>query len=144
MSIDFKNIHIGELIHQCVHESSVDIDRICSFMKQGEDEIHKMYTAESMETAVLLRWSKLLEYDFFRIYTQHLILYAPPSSAGYNMVTDNKNSQLPKFRKNIYTKEMIYFILETIEKGEKTTLQVIKEYGIPKSTLFRWIKKYSR
>ena len=26
------------------------------------------------------KWSKILEYDFFRIYTQHLILYAPPSA----------------------------------------------------------------
>lgn len=51
-------------------------------------------------------------------------------------------SGLPTFRKNIYTKEVIDFILELIETGEKTKAQVIQEYNIPKSTLHKWIYKY--
>jgi len=50
---------------------------------------------------------------------------------------------LPVFRKNIYSQELISFILEQIESGEMTGNQVVKEYGIPKSTLSRWNFKYS-
>ena len=88
-----------------------------------------MYQTKSLDTEVLLRWSKLLEYDFFRIYSQHLILYAPPSAGKEK---GNKKSNLPRFRKNIYTKEVIDFILDMIKTGEKTKIQVMEEYNILK------------
>ena len=56
--------------------------------------------------------------------------------------TEPKKSALPQFRKNIYTKEIIDFILERIENGEMTKNQVIEQYGIPKTTLYKWIDKY--
>ncbi|MCT2409301.1 transposase [Chryseobacterium antibioticum] len=140
--MDFKTIHIGSLILKCVKESSIDISRICNFMDQTEDEISKMYTEESLHTIVLLRWSKLLEYDFFRFYTQHLILYAPPASVGYSKIVVNKSTQMPQFRKNIYTIEIIDFILEQIKTGEKSKLEIIEQYKIPKTTLYKWISKF--
>ena len=39
-----------------------------------------MMNAKSIDTETLLKWSNLLDYDFFRVYTQHLILYAPLSA----------------------------------------------------------------
>lgn len=48
---------------------------------------------------------------------------------------------MPHFRKNIYTKEVINFMLEMIETGKKTKSQVISEYNIPKTTLYKWIEK---
>lgn len=45
------------------------------------------------------------------------------------------------FRKNIYTREVIDFILEMVEKREKTKKQIIEEYNIPKTTLYKWIEK---
>ncbi|WP_341483026.1 hypothetical protein [Chryseobacterium pyrolae] len=111
-------------------------------MDQTEDEISKMYTEESLHTIVLLRWSKLLEYDFFRFYTQHLILYAPPASVGYSKIVVNKSTQMPQFRKNIYTIEIIDFILEQIKTGEKSKLEIIEQYKIPKTTLYKWISKF--
>lgn len=77
MKINFKEIHLGELIKKRVDELSVDTSRICKFLKCTEDEVTEMYKAKSIDSNILLRWSKLLEYDFFRLYTQHLILYAP-------------------------------------------------------------------
>ncbi len=77
MNSNFKNIHIGKFIQLRVNESNIDLPRICNFMKCTETEINEMYTQENLSTEVLLRWSKLLEYDFFRLYSQHLILYAP-------------------------------------------------------------------
>lgn len=143
MKIDIKNIHIGSIIHQGVMESKMETSRICNFLNCSEEEIKQMYEAKSLDTETVLRWSKLLEYDFFRIYTQHLILYAPPGKTNCNINKSNeKRSSLPQFKKNVYTKELIDFILERISKGEMTTLQVISEYKIPKTTLHKWIDKY--
>ncbi len=140
--MNFKDIHIGALVKQLVAERYIEISRICNFMKCSEREVRKMYEAKSLDSDVLLRWSKLLEYDFFRIYSQHLILYAPASAVGEKEVS--KKSKLPRFRKNIYTKELIDFILDQVLTGEMTKNQVIEEYGIPKTTLYKWIDKYGK
>ena len=113
--MNFKDIHIGYFINQRVTENGIEISRICNFMKCTEKKITEMYQSKSLDTELLLRWSKLLEYDFFRVYSQHLILYAPPSTIEKNK-KNNVKSKLPQFRKNIYTKEIIDFILEQIEK----------------------------
>ena len=117
------------------------MSRICNFFKCKEKEVTEMYQAKSLDTEILLKWSKLLEYDFFRIYTQHLILYAPPVKQEEN--ENNEKSSLPQFRKNIYTKEIIDFILEQISNGKMTKNEVIERYRIPKTTLYKWISKYS-
>lgn len=138
---NFKNIRIGQMIEKKVTESGIEINRICNFIKCNEEKIKETYESESLDTEVLLRWSKLLEYDFFRFYTQHLILYAPPKSAIDKKIIEK--SSLPQFRKNIYTKEIIDFILEMINTGQKTKLQIIEDYKIPKTTLYQWINKYN-
>lgn len=143
IKIDFKNIHIGSLILKKVTELEIEIARICNFLKCTEIEIKQMYKAQSLDTEILLRWSKLLEYDFFRIYNQHLILYAPQVRVPDHHSSNEKKSVLPQFKKNIYMKEIIDFILEQIERGEMTKMQVIKEYRIPKTTLYKWLKKYN-
>lgn len=138
--MSFKDIHIGALIAQKKTENEIETKRICNFLKCTEEEIAEMYQSKSLDAELILKWSKLLEYDFFRFYSQHLILYAPQS--GENKTVKRSKSELPQFRKNIYTREVIDFILELIETGEKTRLQVIEEYRIPKTTLYKWIHKY--
>jgi len=138
--MNFKEIHIGTLINQAVTESGIEISRICNFMKCTEEEIQKMYQTKSLDTEILLKWSKLLEYDFFRVYSQHLILYAPPSSKEEE--SKKKKTSLPQFRKNIYTKEIITFILGQIDSGAMTKIDVMERYKIPKTTLYKWISKY--
>lgn len=139
--MNFKEIHIGLLINQLVTESGIEMSRICNFINCQEGDVLKMYESKSLDSEVLLRWCKLLEYDFFRLYSQHLVLYSP-KSAGRSKGSKNKNSSLPVFRKNIYTKEIIDFILELIENNEKTKQQVMEDYNIPKTTLYKWISKY--
>lgn len=138
MELDLKNIHIGECIRERADEQKIPIVRICNFFKITEDEINKMYNEKSLETEIILKWSKLLEYDFFRLYTQHLILFSPPGKGSSKITV----TSLPQFRKNVYTKEIIDFMLELISTGEKTKFQVIDEYKIPKTTLYKWISKY--
>lgn len=140
--MNFKNINIGQLIKQRVTEYEIEIARICNFMNCTETEIKNMYLQKDLSSDLLLKWSKLLEYDFFRIYTQHLILYAPPTK---KIVSNNKSfkSAQPSFRKNIYTKEIIDFIIELVETKKKTKIQIIQEYRIPRTTLYKWLKKYN-
>ena len=89
------------------------MSRFCNFFNCTEDEVIEMYQQENLPTDILLKWSKLSEYDFFRVYTQHLILYAPLSAVDEKTKVKKKSS-LPQFRKNIYTKEIINFVLEQI------------------------------
>lgn len=139
--MDFKIIHIGSLIKKKIKEKKIDYHRICNFMDADSDDIDQMLASESLDSQILLRWCKLLEYDFFRIYSQHLILYAPPSASAANE-QKRSESHLPIFRKNIYTQEIIDFILEEIRSGELTKVQAAEKYRIPKTTLYKWIHKY--
>ena len=141
--MNFKNIHIGTLINQAVTESGIAMSRLCNFFKSTEEEILGMYQHENLPTDLLLKWSKILEYDFFRIYSQHLILYAPTSAIIEKTKTQkSKKITLPQFRKNIYTKEVIDFILGQIQSKEMTKNEVMERYRIPKTTLYKWISKY--
>ncbi|MGE8536502.1 MAG: transposase [Chryseobacterium sp.] len=135
---NLKDIHIGDLLYKRVKEEEVEITRICKFLQKTEKEITEMYSQKSVGADVLLKWCKLLEYDFFRLYSNHLILYAPASSPNKK----EKQSQLPQFRKSLYTKEIIDFMLELLENKQMTTLQIMNQYRIPKSTLNKWISKY--
>lgn len=137
--IDFKNIHIGSLIRQRADELSISIAHICGFFKYNPEQIEKMYLSESVETKELLLWSRLLEYDFFRLYTQNLVLYYPRHKTKIQVA----ETALPRFRKSIYTREIIEYILELIRTKEKTSQQIIDEYKIPKTTLHKWIVKYN-
>ncbi|MCT2409421.1 transposase [Chryseobacterium antibioticum] len=138
--MDLKEIDIGQLIKQRVLECNTSTDRIGKFLKCSGEEVEKIYEKKSVEADVLLKLSKLLEYDFFRLYSQHLILYSPPASVAYN----NSKTQLPSFRKNIYTKEIIEFMLDLLETQQKSKAQITREYGIPKTTLYKWITKYQK
>jgi hypothetical protein len=139
--MNFKEIHIGKHIEERVKETKIEMSRLCDFMCCTEKDVIKMYKSQMMDTDILLRWSKLLTYDFFRLYSQHLILYAPVSATS-NDRSQKKSCRLPVFRKNIYTKEIVDFILYQIYSGEMTKQQVMERYRIPKTTLYKWIEKY--
>ncbi|MDP9959731.1 transposase [Chryseobacterium lathyri] len=141
--MDLKNLHIGSMIKEKVDKNGIEMSRICKFLNCNEKDITKMYESSAFDTEVLLRWSKLLQYDFFRLYSQHLILYSPQSSMNYIQKKKTEES-LPAFRKSLYTKEIVEFVLDKIKKGEMTKSNVISEYKIPKSTLYKWLHKYDK
>lgn len=143
--MNFKEIHIGNLINQRIAECKIEMLRICNFFKCTETDIEEMLVQENLSTDVVLKWCKLLEYDFFRIYSHHLMLYSSQSSTvKYSHESGKEKSLLPEFRKNIYTKEIIDFILELVETGKKSKYQIVNEYKIPKTTLYRWLEKYRK
>ncbi|CAA7194063.1 transposase [Chryseobacterium potabilaquae] len=138
----FKNFHIGELIHLKVLEDRIDSFDICSLFNCEEEELEKMYASNSLDLDILLAWSKLLKYDFFRIYSQHLILYTRYSTSWAK--SPKKSSKPLEFRKNIYSKGIIDFILDLINKGKKTPQKIMEDYGVPSSTLHTWLIKYGQ
>ena len=142
MEFVYKNIHIGQLILRLVTEKEIDDDRIVKFLKVPSSKIKEMYQSKDLGTEMLLLWSKLLEYDFFRIYSQHLLLYAPPASLNYKK--KETVSKLPQFRKNVYTTEIINFIVELYNNKEMTQKEIMDQYNIPKTTLYKWIKKHNK
>lgn len=89
-----------------------------------------------------MRLSLLLEYNFFRIYSQHLILYSPQSNINYNSVSEK--SSLSYSTKHIYVIEVIEFILEQLATGNKTKKKIMSEYRIPRTTIYRWLNKYGK
>lgn len=76
---------------------------------------------------MLLRWSKLLKCDFFRVYSQHFILYSPQKSSIGNVI---KESALPVLIKNVYTLEVIEYLVELVNSGKK------QEVSSKRNTIF--------
>jgi len=136
--MNLKQIHIGSLVKAKVEELRISSGRIMNYLHCTEDEMEEMYLKESMETQKLLRWSKLLQFDFFRIYTGHLILYAPQSHMRKGIKLEKSTLT---FRKSVYTEEVKVFILDKIMTGEMKVHEIVKKYKIPKTTLYKWIKK---
>ncbi|MBB6371846.1 transposase [Chryseobacterium shigense] len=138
--MNYKNLRIGSVIKLLIDENKINPNDISTHFKIPENELINIYNAHSMDSEKLLQWSKFLDYDLFRIYSQHLILYSPPINSGYA----EENKVKKKGFKNIYTKEIIEFVLEQLESGEKTTAQIIEDYRIPKNTLHKWRNKYTK
>lgn len=140
--INFKNIHIGQIIKKRCAEIDIKSHTICEHLQCTEKDIQETFISQSIDTSLLLQWSKLLEYDFFRIYTQHITLFTSyPKTPDSSSVGEQKPQ--PQYSKNIYTKEIIDFILDSVNSGLKTKKQIIEEYRIPKTTLYKWFKKYN-
>ncbi|KFF08970.1 transposase [Chryseobacterium luteum] len=136
--MNLKQIHIGSLVKTKVEELRIPSGRIMNYLHCTEDEIEGMYLKESMETQKLLKWSKLLQFDFFRIYTGHLILYAPPTRMQNSIKVQESTLT---FRKSVYTEEVKMFMLDKIMTGEMTVNEIVKKYKIPRTTLYKWVKK---
>ncbi|WP_426478029.1 transposase [Chryseobacterium sp. CBSDS_008] len=100
----YKDIYMGQLISKRVQELDIDESRIVSFFSLSISETTAMYEEKSIDSRFLLMWSKLLEYDFFRIYSQHLILNAPAS--GVHDIKSNWKSGMPQFRKAFIPKSL--------------------------------------
>ncbi|MDR6461746.1 hypothetical protein J2783_000229 [Chryseobacterium sediminis] len=103
---DIKNIHMGDLITQRIKEFEIDQIRICKFLKCTDEELTKILSQKSIESDLILRFSILLEYDFFRVYSHYLILYAPPAKVNIGNATTK--SSLPSSEKNCIPRKLFH------------------------------------
>ena len=138
MKVDYKNVHIGNAVKIRVSELGI---KSCDLIKEiPYSNLEELYKEKDLDAELLLTLSKLLSFDFFRIYTQHLILCSPS-----NAKTGNKQpTYQPLYNRNLYTKEIIDFILDLYSKGIKSIVQIHEDYNIPRSTLHKWITKYKK
>lgn len=139
--MNYKEINIGQLLSSRMRECKIDEERILNILNIDSATLNSIFQANDINTVMLLKLSKILDYDFFRLYSQHLLLYAPCSHNSYDK--QNSKSSLPIFKKQLYTKEIIDFILKKYFSKEMNKSQIMKVYNIPKSTLHRWIIKYT-
>lgn len=135
-----KEIFIGEMLLRAVKERGIPEEYLCEFFGCSAAEISAMYDGKSIDTELLLQWSRLLKYDFFRLYSQHLILYSPQVK---RLARNTSSAMHLNFRKNVYSQEVIIFLLEQINSGEKPIYKIVEEYGVPKTTLYKWKAKYA-
>jgi hypothetical protein len=57
--------------------------------------------------------------------------------------SDPLNIQGIHIRKNVYTKDIINFLVHKVGSNEMTPMEVINQYAIPKTTFYKWLQKYS-
>jgi hypothetical protein len=58
--------------------------------------------------------------------------------------TENVEIEGIQIRKNVYTKELIEFLVNKVRNNEMNSSQVITQYGIPKTTFYKWLQKYPK
>lgn len=139
-----KDIHIGQAIQQIVLHKGITQDKIeAGFPNANKVDIQKMYDSPSLESDVLLKWCKLCSYNFFMIYNTHLQIYAPAAAVAKLQIQEDQNTTITQlhFNKCVYSNEVKEFILELVAKKQLSIAEIIEQYHIPKTTIYKWIKK---
>ena len=140
--MNYKNIHIGQHIKRISELQDLDISRACTYLRCTHQDILDTYSYTSLDSELLLKWSKLLNYNFFMFYHSHLQLYKPVASKA-RVSKDKKQASLKgyDFRKNLYNPDIIDWILLKLDKKELSIKEIMEKYHIPKTTIYRWIKR---
>lgn len=143
----YKDIHIGSHIKEIIKLKKISEERIVNFFenkKHNRINIEDVYIEKTLSADELLDWSKLLGYNLFVFYQNHLQLYSPGSSTSKLNNEVKKHSDDYHFSKNYYSEEVIEFLLKKYKNNELTISEIMNKYNIPKTTLYRWIKKKSK
>jgi hypothetical protein len=138
-----RNISIGDVIKDVMKRKNLNEEDIKIRFKCSTRTFNKMLESKSLDTMLLLKWSKLLRYDFFRLYSSHLMLHHGISNTITKKVNHVELEGI-HIRKNVYTKELIQFLVNKVRSNEMNSGQVIAKYGIPKTTFYKWLQKYPK
>ena len=65
-----KNIHIGHVIHAKVKDKGITVTEFAQKINCNRTNIYNIFTRQSIDTDLLLRISQVLDYDFFKLYSQ--------------------------------------------------------------------------
>ena len=139
----YKQIHIGKLITDRMAEQGMELDELSKKLGSSVRITGTLLNNEDINCRLLLKISKILEYDFFRIYSMNLLFYAPPTMGFRKQLNPGTKPSLPRFARNTYTPQVIGYIIGKFRSGEMTPAQILEMYRIPKTTLYRWLKKYN-
>ena len=138
-------IHIGELIKKKLEESGMDKTVFANRIKKSYPTTLNIFKKKSIKTEDLLKISKVLKYDFFRVYSAEIQLTCPKATNNVRIGASAKeagtDSTLPRFKKNLYSAEFIENLVKDINDGKMTRYEAMKKYELPKTTLYRWCRK---
>lgn len=65
-------MHIGHLIRQKVEEKKIPVVRLADELSYSRTNLYKIFSKRSIDTEVLMRLSRILEFDFFSLYSEKL------------------------------------------------------------------------
>ncbi|MCF0191794.1 MAG: XRE family transcriptional regulator [Marinilabiliaceae bacterium] len=66
------NIHIGQEIEACLHKQERSVAWLARQLNCDRTNIYKIFKKESIDTLLLQRISKVLNYDFFALYSDNV------------------------------------------------------------------------
>ena len=90
-----KEIHIGHQIKEVAKHRNLSMAMACEFFNCKDQDIEHMYQQKSIDSYLLLQWSKLLDYNFFISYHSHLQLHNPLTTKS-TMGDEEVNSKIAK------------------------------------------------
>ena len=138
-------IHIGELIKKKLEESGMDKTVFAHRIKKSYPTTLNIFKKRSIKTDDLLKISKVLKYDFFRVYSAEIQLTCPKATNNVRQSAMSKgeatDTTLPRFKKNLYSNEFIDNLVKEINEGKLSRYEAMKKYELPKTTLYRWCRK---
>lgn len=68
MNNNIMSIHIGKAIQEKVKKNNVSRREIMLAFKCSDEKINRMYHSSEVKTNDLMKWSLLLNYNFFELY----------------------------------------------------------------------------
>ena len=67
-----STMHIGSLIRQQVSEKGLTVTWLAEQLPCSRTNVYKIFRKRSIDTDVLLRISRILDYDFFSLFSDSL------------------------------------------------------------------------
>lgn len=67
------SIHIGQLIRQKMEERGMTVSSLSRAYGCSRVNMYKIFDKSSIDTAMLLRFSQLLDFNFFQSYSDELL-----------------------------------------------------------------------
>ncbi len=68
-------VHIGELIKQTLKQRRKSVVWFAGELSCSRTNVYKIFSKQSIDSYDLLRISKILDFDFFEVYTKELRKY---------------------------------------------------------------------
>lgn len=87
----FMKIHIGEKIKEKAYELRIGTTELAKAVNTSKQNIYGIYKRESIDTALLYKISKALNFDFFSLYINTKL---PPHNAEVSSKKDKKYPDL--------------------------------------------------
>lgn len=75
-------IHIGKLIRHELQRQGRTVAWLTRKLNCSRSNVYKIFEKPTLDTAILLQISKLMEVDFFRYYTNELSKGEPDEDSG--------------------------------------------------------------